>query len=206
MSRSPLLIPLCVVSFACSDKAAMSTRPDASPAATAADLAAEHLADVMNATDAASIADLPPDTRASSDLSVEVVPTPDAPIDMPSLPDLATDHASDLAFDLAPEAAPADACEAVANATYRSTQEHECGLTPTGVASCQWSISFTDNGATRQLSWRLSDYMLSMGYQCNGFTLTGTYGASTGQTYTGTYNPATGILNWDGFDYTKVIR
>jgi hypothetical protein len=24
--------------------------------------------------------------------------------------------------------------------------------------------------------------------------------------YTGTYDPATGVLTWDGFDYTKVIR
>ena len=30
--------------------------------------------------------------------------------------------------------------------------------------------------------------------------------SSSGMTYRGNYDPATGILTWDGFNYTKVIR
>jgi hypothetical protein len=100
----------------------------------------------------------------------------------------------------------ADACQAVANSTFLSTEPHECGLTPTGPATCQWRISFTDNGASRQLSWALSDYMLTLVYQCSGYSLTAQSSSGTGPIYRGTYDPATGILTWDGFDYAKTTR
>jgi hypothetical protein len=98
----------------------------------------------------------------------------------------------------------ADACQAVDNSTFVSTEEHECGLTPTGIGMCKWTLSFTNNGASRKISWRLSDYMLTLDYQCDGFTLTAkASGAISG--YTGTYDPATKILHWDDFDYLKDV-
>jgi hypothetical protein len=178
--------------------------------------------------DAAPAADLAPDTTIGRDAPVEAVPTPDATAEMPSAPDLAIDRgvASDLGQDRAngadlPTEKPAgndlalearldsgyaDACQAVANSTFLSTEEHECGLTPTGIATCQWRLSFTDNGTTRQLSWQLSDYSLGLVYQCNGFALTAQSPSGTGAIYKGTYDPASGILLWDGFNYTKIIR
>jgi hypothetical protein len=95
-----------------------------------------------------------------------------------------------------------NACQAVANSTFLSTEEHECGLSSTGgVSMCHWSLFFTDDGSTRTVTCRLSDYLLMMSYQCAGFTLTGTM--SGGLTYTGTYDPSTGILHWDQYDYSK---
>jgi hypothetical protein len=185
--------------------------PTERPADAAADLAPE--------------ATIGGDMPAGGDTPVEAAPTPDTASDLPSAGDVANDRgvAGDLGqdltsgadlpaekplgYDLAVEARLdgdfADACQAVANSTFVSTEPHECGLTPTGPASCPWRLSFTDNGATRQLSWQLSDYSLGLVYQCNGYALTARSPGGTGATYTGTYDPATGILLWDGFNYTK---
>jgi hypothetical protein len=99
-----------------------------------------------------------------------------------------------------------DACQAVANASFSSVSLLECGLTPTGTASCHWSLVFTDNGATRQVSYRLSDYMLTMSYQCSGFTVSAFASGVAEPRYTGTYDPATDILAWDKHDFTRDIR
>ena len=129
-------------------------------------------------------------------------------MDITTAADLATDRSagSDGALEARLDTGFADACQAVANSTFLSTEEHECGLTPTGIATCQWRLSFTDNGASRQLSWQLSDYSLGLVYQCNGYSLAAQSPSGTGATYTGTYDPVTGILTWDGFTYAKVVR
>jgi hypothetical protein len=144
----------------------------------------------------------PIDSHGSDDGSGESAEIPDTTSDLKSVPDSATDGGRASAVD----SGFADACQAVANSTFLSTEPHECGLTPTGPATCQWRISFADNGASRQLSWALSDYMLTLVYQCSGYSLTAQSSSGTGPIYRGTYDPATGILTWDGFDYTKVIR
>jgi hypothetical protein len=249
MSRSSLLIPLWIVSLACSGKSGLSTKPDASFLDAAVDVAsaAEHPADMVSATDlpvaaadaadtspnerpadAVPAADLALDTTIGKDVQVEAAPTPDTTADLASVLDLAIDGgvvgdlgqdnprgadlpadkpvSNDLAVEARLDSGYTDACQAVANSTFLSTEGHECGLTPTGIATCQWRLSFTDNGTTRQLSWQLSDYALGLVYQCNGFALTAQSPGGTGTIYQGTYDPATGILLWDGFNYAKVIR
>jgi hypothetical protein len=95
----------------------------------------------------------------------------------------------------------ADACEAVANASFLSIEAHECGLGPTGVSMCRWRLAFTDGNGTRSLSWRLSDYSLTMSYSCDGFTI---HGSMSGrEDFIGTYDPATDILHWDQYDYER---
>jgi hypothetical protein len=42
--------------------------------------------------------------------------------------------------------------------------------------------------------------------QCKGFSLTAQSASGTGATYRGTYDPVTGLLDWNGCNYTKVIR
>jgi hypothetical protein len=225
-----LLVPFAVLCFACSGKSGLSAKPDASPPDAATDLAspAERPPDAAHATDLPVAADLSPDASGANDAPAETAPAPDAPADLPSGVDLAPDKGvtpdfgqdgagstdlpaetpanRDVAVETRTDSGYADACQAVANSTFLSTEPHECGLTPTGPASCQWRISFTDNGATRQLSWQLSDYSLGLVYRCDGFSLTAQSASGTGETFSGTYDPVTGILDWDGFDYTKVIR
>ncbi len=99
----------------------------------------------------------------------------------------------------------ADACQAVANASFSSVSLLECGLTPTGTATCHWRLSFTDNGATRQVQYRLSDYSLTMSYECSGFTISAFASGVEKARYTGTYDPVTDVLIWDKLDFTRVI-
>lgn len=99
----------------------------------------------------------------------------------------------------------ADACQAVANASFSSVSLLECGLTPTGTATCHWRLSFTDNGATRQVQYRLSDYYLTMRYECSGFTISAFASGVEKERNTGTYDPVTDVLTWDNHDFTRVI-
>jgi hypothetical protein len=101
------------------------------------------------------------------------------------------------------DASYADVCQAVANSTYLSLEPHECGRAPTGVALCQWGMTFTGSGSNGQLNWHHSDTLEWLNYQCTGFTITGVSSLSTGSVFQGVYDPATGILTWDGFGYTK---
>ena len=194
-----------------------------------ADLAPDLTSTPDRQADTVSAPDLAADVRVTADVSSDAAGAPDRPVDATNVIDLALEGGPDLLADgvnasdrvvdtvdtrLADEGTSeangdssyGDACGAVANLTFLSVEEHECGLTPTGVATCQWSIAFTDNGATRQLSWRHSDVSETLVYRCDGYTITTAVVSGTQPTYKGTYEPATGILTWDGFNYTKVIR
>jgi hypothetical protein len=169
---------LCVALLGCSGRNSLSIKPDARTAG--------------DPSDAASASDLPADTPP------DVAMAPDLPME--------TRAASEDLGDAGGDPTYADACEAVANSTFLSLAELECGRTQTGVATCQWGLSFTDNGATRQVSWRHSDYVMTLSYACSGFTVTATSASGEESTYTGKYDPATRILTWDGVQYSKVIR
>jgi hypothetical protein len=192
--------------------------PDlAADAAVAADLGADVRAGSDASADLATGKDAAPDDTTLPDLAADLRSAVDPPPDGPRTPtsdavseagyavDAAVDTRApgDRPTEARPDVTYADACQAVANSTFLSVSELECGLTPTGVGTCHWRLVFTDNGATRQVSWRLSDYMLTLQYQCNGLTITATSASGVGATFTGTYSPATDVLTWDGYDYTR---
>ena len=103
--------------------------------------------------------------------------------------------ARDAGTDIATETA-TDACAWIAGKTFVSLNTMECGLTPTGVAMCNWSITFATDGT---FSWRHSDYGESGTYTCSGATITGSNGTSTPRT--GTLDPQTHLLTWEGAPY-----
>jgi hypothetical protein len=92
-----------------------------------------------------------------------------------------------------------DACTAVASSTFVAVGTGECGLTPAGVAQCNWRLTF--DGVNRTVKWAHSDMVETVSYQCSGFTLITTGGLGAG--YAATYHPDTGILTWNGGDYAK---
>ena len=89
-----------------------------------------------------------------------------------------------------------DACASIAGKTFVSLNTMECGLTPTGVAMCNWSITFATDGT---FSWRHSDYGESGTYSCSGATIIGDNGTSLSRT--GTLDPQTNLLTWEGAQY-----
>ena len=103
--------------------------------------------------------------------------------------DVVADTAADI--DMA-----AGACAAIAGKTFVSLNTMECGLTPTGVAMCNWSITFATDGT---FSWRHSDYGEAGTYTCSGATITGNNGTSTART--GMLDPQTNLLTWEGAQY-----
>lgn len=106
--------------------------------------------------------------------------------------------------DTRPATSYADACQAVANARFTSVALLECGLGPTGISTCNWSLTFTDNSATRKVSWHRSDYVQTLSYECSGFALRASAPGSDAL-YAGSYDPTTGVLRWDGQDYIRFI-
>lgn len=217
-------VVMALASMGCASKSALVTH-DASTPDVASDVAP--LVDLA-LDDAAGVADVRPEPDAwvpapdgvqgapdahsgadtwiamGGDARVDAVPSADAGTggagpDGASAGDGGEDGAR--ASDSPPNTGYADACAAVANATFLSTEDHECGLGPTGVSMCRWRLSFTDKSGTRSVSWRLSDYSLTMSYTCEGFTLRGTL--SGRQDFVGTYDPVTNILHWDQFDYER---
>jgi hypothetical protein len=88
------------------------------------------------------------------------------------------------------------ACASIAGKTFVSLNTMECGLTPTGVAMCNWSITFATDGT---FSWRHSDVGESGTYTCSGATITGNNGISTPRT--GMLDPQTNLLTWEGAQY-----
>ena len=91
----------------------------------------------------------------------------------------------------------ADACGSIAGKTFVSLNTMECGLTPTGVAMCNWSITFATDGT---FSWRHSDYGESGTYTCSGATITADNGISP-PPHTGMLDPQTNLLTWEGAQY-----
>jgi hypothetical protein len=91
------------------------------------------------------------------------------------------------------------ACTALEGRTFSSVEQHECGLTPDGVALCHWQITFSAIDPQRSMfTWRHSDVGESGAVRCTGRQLS-TDGI--GRVYTGAYDPGAGVLTWDGLPY-----
>lgn len=88
-----------------------------------------------------------------------------------------------------------DACQVVSGKTYRSISTGECGLGPSGLVYCTWSIVFA---ADQTFSWMHSDYGVQGTYACNGAAITGSSGDR------GTLDFQTGLLTWDGVAYAPL--
>lgn len=91
------------------------------------------------------------------------------------------------------------ACIALEGLAFESVGERECGLTPDGVAYCNWGISFEahDDAASR-FQWHYSDVAQGGSVACDGNTITSMPGT---RALTGTFDPATNTLLWDGVAY-----
>lgn len=76
-------------------------------------------------SDAASTLDLPADHHGRDDVPLEAPPSQDASVDVPRTADLpaASNDLAEERFD----GGGTDACQAVANSTFLSTENHECG-------------------------------------------------------------------------------
>ncbi len=91
------------------------------------------------------------------------------------------------------------ACTALENRRFASVDEHECGITPDGVAMCTWHIEFSPLDPQRSnFTWQHSDVGQSGSIRCTGRMIT-TDGI--GPVYSGSYDPATRRLTWDNLPY-----
>jgi hypothetical protein len=79
---------------------------------------------------------------------------------------------------------------------YRSEAQLECGMTPGGVALCNWQLHF---GAT-SLMWQYCDVAEALDYLCVSNVITEDFigGRLPRQ---GTIEPSTGNVTWDGVRY-----
>ena len=90
------------------------------------------------------------------------------------------------------------ACIALEGRTFQSVDKLECGRTPDGTASCNWTLSFaTRDAATSEFAWTYSDVSEGGRVSCRGQSLT----ATTSRTISGTYDPQTQTLIWAGDTY-----
>jgi hypothetical protein len=89
-----------------------------------------------------------------------------------------------------------DACAIIANKTYVSVNQMECGLGPNGVAYCNWNVAFSADGT---FDWRHSDVVESGSYTCNGAAITGTRGSAA--PVAGMLDANVDRLTWDGAAY-----
>jgi len=90
---------------------------------------------------------------------------------------------------------PEDRCASL-EGTYTSVDELECGLTPSGVGLCHWSLTFMSSTFT----WQYSDVGESGSYACeNGDVVASTAGD---RQYQGTL-AEDGSLTFDGVKYTR---
>lgn len=93
------------------------------------------------------------------------------------------------------------ACTALEGLSFRSLTQGECGLTPNGVAYCNWSIRFeTYDGETKsRFTWSHSDVGESGMATCDGNVIRAEGAGTT--VYEGTYDEATDQLVWDNLAY-----
>jgi hypothetical protein len=91
-----------------------------------------------------------------------------------------------------------DGCTRLAQLSFLSIDERECGLAPpdSGAALCRWHINFT--GATT-FAWSHSDYVESGTYTCADNTITAQ--TQTRGTLTAVLDPAIWRFSWDGVVY-----
>jgi hypothetical protein len=91
------------------------------------------------------------------------------------------------------------ACTALEGQRLKSIEEHECGLTPDGVALCYWHLELSALDPQRSgFTWQHSDVGESGAVRCTGRRLS-TDGI--GPVYAGEYDPATQRLIWDALPY-----
>jgi hypothetical protein len=94
------------------------------------------------------------------------------------------------------------ACSALEDQRFGSLEEHECGLTPDGVALCQWQLEISALDPQRSMfMWRHSDVIESGSVRCTGRQLSSD---GFGPVYTGTYDPGTQRLIWDDLAYRQL--
>jgi hypothetical protein len=92
-----------------------------------------------------------------------------------------------------------DACSAVADSTWASVTEGECGLCAPGqVCTCTWHVTFSSPDSWH---WQHSDFGESGTYGCTGLTLTIGGGQPGG--LEASYAPACDLLTWDGVVYRR---
>jgi len=90
------------------------------------------------------------------------------------------------------------ACSDLEGTTFRSVQPGECGLTPDGVATCHWNITFAAHDATMsRYTWGHSDVGESGFVTCDGDTVRSDEATS----YEG-HVDANFDLMWDGRAYS----
>ena len=90
----------------------------------------------------------------------------------------------------------ADTCALIDGKAFASSDQMECGLGPSGVTYCNWSVTFT-GGA---YSWSHSDVVETGRYTCDGAAITATRSTTT-TPLLGRLDPQTGQLTWDGATY-----
>jgi hypothetical protein len=91
-----------------------------------------------------------------------------------------------------------DACILIADTTFVSVNQMECGLGPDGVVTrCNWRVAFTASAYT----WSHSDVVESGAYSCDGATIIATRAAASTTPLLGRLDPQTGQLTWDGATY-----
>ncbi|MEM6295364.1 MAG: hypothetical protein AAGA54_29090 [Myxococcota bacterium] len=87
-----------------------------------------------------------------------------------------------------------EACDAVVGAAFESVDELECGITPDGINTCNWTLSFSADG---QYAWTYSDVGEGGGYACKD----GLIILDNNPGFSASYDPNSGTLTWDGVDY-----
>lgn len=85
------------------------------------------------------------------------------------------------------------ACSELVQRSFESVEERECGITPDGVSSCHWSVSFTAN----EYVWRHSDVGETGPYDCED-------GRVSAGELVGEFDAEAGRLVWDGVEYRVV--
>jgi hypothetical protein len=92
------------------------------------------------------------------------------------------------------------ACTAFEGRRFESVEQHECGLTPDGVAMCHWQLELSALDSMRsRFMWQHSDVGESGSVRCTGRQLS-TDGI--GPVYTGAYDPQARRLTWDNLPYS----
>jgi hypothetical protein len=91
-----------------------------------------------------------------------------------------------------------DACELIADKTFASLNQMECGRGADGaITYCNWRVSFTHG----TYSWAHSDVVETGTYSCDGATIFTTRGVASMTPLLGRLDLETGRLTWDASTY-----
>jgi len=89
-------------------------------------------------------------------------------------------------------------CASIIGRHFESLEQLECGQTPDGVALCNWSIDFAEDGT---FAWNYSDIGQSGTYTCEGGILEARIGADAVEN---SFDLESATLTWDGVEYEGV--